>query len=113
MAFVTLAFSFLEILSLPLKPLPLFLNTFTLSDLDEISVSDQKSPTKATRTKTPDNKPPRIIEEIMVKFAVDANLFRLGSINPKKKSSPCFFWLIYRGLIFGWLLSGDILSGGF
>ena len=33
----------------------------------------------------PDNKPPRIIEEIIVKYAVDANLFQLGSTNPKKK----------------------------
>ena len=32
-------------------------------------------------SKAPDNKPPRII----AKYAVDANLFRLESTNPKKK----------------------------
>ena len=32
----------------------------------------------------PDNKSPRIIEEIIVKYAIDVNLFRLGSTNPKK-----------------------------
>ena len=52
-------------------------------------------------------------------YVVDTNLFRLGSINPKKKYSPWFyFWILYRGLIvrgflFGWLLSGGFLSGGF
>ena len=35
--------------------------------------------------KHPENKPPRIIEEIIAKYAVDANLFRLGSTKPKKK----------------------------
>ena len=39
--------------------------------------------TKVTGQKLPDNKPPRIIEEIIVKYAVDPNLFRLGSTNPK------------------------------
>ena len=41
-------------------------------------------------------------EENFAKYAVDANLFRLGSTNPKKKSSPWFFFgLLYRGLIAG------------
>ena len=47
--------------------------------------------------KPPDNKPPRIIERIIVKYAVDANLYRLGSTNPKKKSSPCLFSGFYTG----------------
>ena len=34
------------------------------------------------RVKTTDNKPPTIIEEIIAKYAIDANLFQLGSINP-------------------------------
>ena len=38
-----------------------------------------------TGQKPPDKKPPRIIEEIIAKYAVEANLFRLGSTNPKKK----------------------------
>ena len=54
---------------------PLFLNTLTLSDLDETSVTDEKPPTK----NPPDNEPPRIIEEIIAKYAVDTNLFRLGT----------------------------------
>ena len=33
---------------------------------------------KGNRSKAPDKKPPRIIEEIIVKYALDANLFRLG-----------------------------------
>ena len=37
------------------------------------------------RSKTPDKKPPKIIEEVIAKYAVDANLFRLGSTNPEKK----------------------------
>ena len=53
-------------------------------------VTSQKPQTKASRQeppgqKPPDNKPPSIIEEIIAKYAVDANLFRLGSTNPKKK----------------------------
>ena len=32
-----------------------------------------------TGQKTPDNKPLRVIEEIIAKYAVDDNLFRLGS----------------------------------
>ena len=50
---------------------------------------DKKSP----RPKHPDNKTPRIIEKIIVKYAVDANLFRLGSTNPKKKSRPLDFFI--------------------
>ena len=67
--------------------------------------------------KPPDNKPPRIIEEIIVKYAVDANLFRLRFTNPKKNPAPVFFMAFTpgaycRGLLFGWLLSGNFLSGG-
>ena len=42
----------------------------------------------ATSQKPPDNKPPMII----AKYAMDANLFQLGSTNPKKKiPAPGFF----------------------
>ena len=53
----------------------------------------------SNRSKAPDNKPPRIIEEIIAKYAVDANLFGLGFANPKKKSSPGFFLGFYTGRI--------------
>ena len=67
---------------------------------------------------------PRIIEEIIAKYAVDANLFWLGSTNPKNRIWPLlfFFGLLYRGLIIGRLLSGayyreaivrGLLSGGY
>jgi len=47
-----------------------------------------------TGQKPPDNKPSRII----TKNAVDANLFRLGNINPKKKNpAPGFFFGFYTG----------------
>ena len=66
---------------------------------------------KLPRQKPSDNNPPWIIGDIIVKYAVDANLFRLGSTNPIKKIQPLvflgfFFGLIYRGLIVGGLLSG-------
>ena len=44
------------------------------------SVTDLKPPGQQPS----DDKHPRIIEEIIAKYAVDANLFRLGSTNPKK-----------------------------
>ena len=67
----------------------------------------QKPPEqKPPGLKPPDNKLPRII----AKYAVDANLYRLGSNNPKKKIRPLvFFWLLYRGLIVVGLLSGGFL----
>ena len=49
----------------------------------------------ATEQKPPDNKPPRIIEEIIAKYAVAANLFRLGSTNPKKKIPAHGFFLAF------------------
>ena len=55
---------------------------------------------KAPDKKPPDNKPPRII----AKYADDSNQFRLGSTNPKKNSSPCFF---------GGFYTGGLLLGGF
>ena len=58
------------------------------------------------RWKAPDKKPPRII----AKYAVDANLFQLGSPNPKKKSSPWFFFL---GFYTGGLLPGGFCPRGF
>ena len=52
----------------------------------------QKPPTKKPPgQKLPDNKLPRIIEKINAKYPAKANLFQLGSTNPKKKSSPWFF----------------------
>ena len=57
-------------------------------------VTGQKPPTKtppgqkSPGQKPPDNKLPSIIEEIIAKYAVDANLFRLRSTNPNKKFSP-------------------------
>ena len=64
-------------------------------------------------------------EEIIIKYAVDANLFQLGSTNPKKKSSPAFFssqkWrkknskkkcrrFVCRYFCLLDIISGDILS---
>ena len=63
-------------------------------------VTGQKPPIKIPL----DKNPPRIIEEIIAKYAVDANLFRLGSTNPKEKSNPWFFLGFY---------TGGLLSGGF
>ena len=40
-------------------------------------VTGQKPPGQ----KLPDNKPPSIIEEIIAKYAVDANLSQLGSTH--------------------------------
>ena len=42
--------------------------------------------------KSSDNKPARIIEEIIAKYAIDTTLFRLGSTNPKKKIQPLIFY---------------------
>ena len=50
-------------------------------------------------------KPLRIIEEIIAKYAVDANLFRLGSTNLRKKNpAPGYFLGFY---------TEGFLSGGF
>ena len=55
-----------------------------------------------TGQKPPGQNPPRSIEDIIAKYAVDANLFRLGSTYPKKKSNPWYFFgLLYRELIGG------------
>ena len=40
-------------------------------------------------------------EDTIAKYAVDANLFRLGSTNPKKNSSPWFFLAFIPGFIVG------------
>ena len=66
---------------------------------------DKKPPVQ----KPPDNNPPRIIEEIIAKYAVDANLFRLGSTNPKKNPASVFFLGFYTGGLF----SGGFCPGGF
>ena len=44
-----------------------------------------------TGQKPLDNKPSRIIEEIIAKYVIDAYLFRLGSTNPKKMNPARFF----------------------
>ena len=64
------------------------------------------------RSKAQDKKPPRIIEEIIAKYAVDANLFQLGSTSPTKIQFLVVFGLLYRGLIVGGLLSEWLLFGG-
>ena len=47
-------------------------------------VAGQKPPRqKPPGQKPPNNKPPRNNEEIIAKYTVDANLFRLGSTIPK------------------------------
>ena len=62
-----------------------------------------------TGQKPLDNKPPRIIEEVIPKYAVDAYLFRLGSTNAKENSTPGFF----EGGFYAWgLLSGGDISLG-
>ena len=74
---------------------------------------------KAPGQKPPDNKPPRIIEKIIANNAVDANLFRLGSTNPKEKIKPLVFLLDFcfgfytRGLLSGGFYPGDFCPGGF
>ena len=56
--------------------------------------------------KSSDNKPARIIEEIIAKYAIDTTLFRLWSTNPKKKIQPLV-------IFFGGFYTGVLLSGGF
>ena len=69
--------------------------------------SDKKPP----RQKPPGNKPPRIIEDIIAKYANDANLFQLGSTNPKKKNpAPDFFWAFIPGAYCRGLFVGGILT---
>ena len=63
------------------------------------TITDKKLPGQ----KPPDNKPPSIIEDIIAKYAVDANLSRLRSTNPKKIHF-LFFFCFY---------TGDLLSGVF
>ena len=58
----------------------------------------------------PDNKLPRIIEEIIVKYAVDANLTQT---HPKKNPAPGFYLLLYRGLIVGGFCPGAFCRGAF
>ena len=66
---------------------------------DETMVTDQKPP---------DNKPPRIIAN----YAVDANLFRLGSTNPTKNPAPVFFFCFYTGgLLLGGFCPGTFVGG--
>ena len=58
-----------------------------------------------------------IIDEIIAKYAVDANLFRLGSTNTKKKNSApglfYFFRLLYWGLTIGGFCPGGFCLGAF
>ena len=75
---------------------------------------DKKSPgQKPPGQKSPDNKPPRIIEEIIANYAVDANLFRLGSTNPKKNPAPFFFGFYTGGLLSQGFCQSGFCPGGF
>ena len=68
---------------------------------------------KPPRQKSPDNKPPRMFEEIIAKFAVDTNLFRLESTNPKKKSSPWVFFFLILGFYTGAYCHGAFIQEAF
>ena len=46
-------------------------------------------------------------EDTIAKYAVDANLFRLGSTNLKKISSPGCFWCPYGHLSHGTKTQGE------
>jgi len=59
------------------------------------TVTGQKTRQKAPGQKSPGQKPPRIIEDIITKYAVDANLFRLGSTLKKKIQSLLFFFFAF------------------
>ena len=63
-----------------------------------------------TGQKPPDYKPPRIVEEIIAKYTVDANLFRQGSTNPKKEYPAFDFFL---GSYTGGLLQRGFCPVGF
>ena len=54
--------------------------------------SQRQVPLVGNRSKAPDKNPSKIIEENIAKYAVDANLFRLGSTNPKKKIPSAGVW---------------------
>ena len=62
--------------------------------------------------KPPDNKPPSIIEKIIARYAVDANLFRLGSTNPKKNSTPGFFLAFIPGAYCRGAFVRGLFAGG-
>ena len=57
----------------------------------------------SNRSKAPDEKPPgqkppyNKLPRIIAKYAVDANLFRQGSTNPKKNPAPGYFWAFIPG----------------
>ena len=51
-------------------------------------------------------------EEAIAKYAVDANLFWLGSTNPKKNTQPLdVFWCPYGKLSHGKLSHGRLSHG--
>ena len=84
---------------------------------DIYSVTRPKAPDKKpsgqkpSGQNPPDNKPPRIIEEIIAKYAVDANLFQLGSTNPKKKKlAHSFFWAFIPGAYCREFFVGGLLT---
>ena len=62
-----------------------------------------------TGQKLPNNEPPRIIEEIIAKYAVDAKLFRLGSTNPKKNVASRFY--LFMGFYTGGIKAHFIVGG--
>ena len=77
-------------------------------------VTGQKPPGRKPRgQKPPDNKPPRIIEEIIAKYAIDANLFRLGSTNPKKKIQPLVLFFIFWAFLPGAYCRGAFVQDAF
>ena len=78
---------------------------FYMTRLHVLSNRSKAPDKKSSGQKPPDNKPPRIIEEFSTKYAVDANLVRLGSTNAKKcNPAPGFFLGFY---------TGGLVSGGF
>ena len=77
-------------------------------------MADKKPPgQKPPEQKPSDNKTPRIIEEIIAKYAVDASLFRLGSTNPEKKSSPWIFISLFWAFIPGANVRGAFVRVAF
>ena len=51
-------------------------------------------------------------DETIAKYAIDANLFRLGSTKPKKNSSPWFFFGFYTGGLLSGFFVRRLFVGG-
>ena len=65
-----------------------------------------------TGQKLRDNKPPRIFEEIIAKYAADAILFRLGSTNPKKKFQSLEDFFLFELFQSNWVSVGGAQTLG-